>query len=144
MKNMKSITRCTRLAAVTLALLAMAGCASFPMFWGPDPASGEWEGDWYVQGNERPLGVVRATVERVSKDEWRADFYAEFGGGFGNYESKLVGHREGNAIVFAGAEDLGETEGGIFTFTSRVENDEFLVDYSALAYKGTVVMTRVE
>ena len=45
-----------------------------------DTASGSWEGHWYVGESTTAAGVLNCEIERVSKEEWKAVFYAEFGG----------------------------------------------------------------
>ena len=56
-------------------------------------------------------------------DEPRDNAYPKAGvshatfGGFGEYDVRLEGQRDGDKVVFDGAVDLGETSGGVFDWT---------------------------
>lgn len=129
-----------------LALLSVAllnGCASWP-WGGKDDVSGNYEGHWFVGNSERPAGGLNATI---TPGEKRGEFLAKFDAEFGQratYEVDLAGHREGEKVVFAGEEDLGEASGGVFAWKGEIDNGVFNGSYTSKFVNGTFKMTKVE
>lgn len=107
-----------------------------------DPASGRWEGSWYIMKIEKPLGGLNCDIERTGPDEWKAVFEAEFGQ-TALYKIPLTGRRDRNRVVFGGDVDLGAASGGVFNWTGEADGRKFNGRYTSLYYKGTFSMDRV-
>lgn len=140
-----TLRRARLLAAVVLPALALAGgCQSMRIFGGGDPATGTWEGSWYIGSSEQPGGPLTAVVESAGKDQWLAVFMAGFGqGAEGTYNVDIKGRREGDRIVFGGQTDQGENSGGIYTFSGTIERNLFQGQYEAgPIFRGRFVMQR--
>lgn len=108
-----------------------------------DPASGRWEGDWFIMKIQKPLGGLNCDIERTGPDEWKAEFEAEFGQ-TAIYRIPLTGRRDRNRVVFGGDVDLGAASGGVFTWTGDADGKEFNGTYTSLYYKGTFKLHRVD
>ena len=148
MKHSKVIRRARLLAAAALlpALALAGGCQSMSLFGGGDPATGTWEGSWYIGSGEQPGGALTAVVEPAGKGQWLAVFKATFGqGAEGTYDVDIAGRREGDRIVFGGQTDQGENSGGIYTFSGTIEGDLFQGQYEAgPIFRGRFVMHRAD
>lgn len=108
-----------------------------------DTASGSWEGHWYVGESTSAAGVLNCEIERVDKDEWKAVFYAEFGGE-ATYNVELSGRRGEGAVVFGGKVDLGQTSGGVFDWGGEADGVVFKGKYTSQFINGWFEMKKVE
>lgn len=132
---------------VVVLMLAMAvvagGCAHTRESAPVDTVTGYYEGHWYGPNPDRPLGELTATIVPAGPNTWDATFFATYGG-FGEYEVPMQGQREGDKVLFGGDMDLGETAGGVFTWTGEIEGDQFNGVYTSKGISGTFRMTRAE
>lgn len=130
--------------SVLLAALMLAGCAhtresSAAM----DAVSGYYAGHWYGPNPEKALGTLDCTITAKGEDAWDAHFVATFGE-VGEYEVPLEGKRTEGKVLFGGAVDLGESEGGVFEWTGEIVDEVFNGEYTARGYTGTFKMTKTE
>lgn len=121
------------IAALLLAMVLGSGCQSKPNF--------QWAGTW--QSNEPGHnGDLYCSVDQVSDQQWQAQFTGYCGRYFA-YDITMQGYREGDAIVFKDQVDLGESDGGVYEWTGRIEGEQFKGQYESLAGKqGTFTMAR--
>jgi len=106
-----------------------------------DMVSGYYAGDWFGPNPEKSLGSLNCTITAKGADTWHAHFVATFGE-VGEYEVPLEGKRVDGKVVFGGAVDLGESEGGVFEWGGEIVGDEFNGEYKASGYVGTFRMTK--
>lgn len=130
-----------RVAIALLCALVLAGCATTDGGGGADTVSGYFEGNWYGPNADKPLGELNCTAMKSGADAWDAVFAATFGG-FGEYEVPLEGKRDGDKVVFGGEMDLGELQGGVFTWNGEIVGDEFNGSYTSKMISGTFRMKR--
>ncbi len=142
MHMMKNIGRFGAMSVLSALIFALGpGCAL--MSEAPDPASGRWEGHWYLGKATQPAGVLNADITSTGRDSWNAVFYAEFGGA-ATYEVRLPGHRDGERVVFEGEIDLGAASGGVFTWSGGIDGDVFSGVYTSRLPSGTFKLERAE
>lgn len=98
-----------------------------------------WQGTWEADDKSHN-GELRSTVKQVDGEKWEARF-----SGYCNrqfvYDVKMQGKRDGEKVVFEGKADLGEKDGGVYTWTGEMIGDKFTGKYkSEKGKKGTFVM----
>lgn len=142
MNMMKKIARLGGMPVFSMLILAVLPACAL-MRDAPDPASGHWEGHWYLGKSTQPAGVLNADITSTGRDSWNAVFYAEFGGA-ATYEVRLPGHREGERVVFEGEIDLGAASGGVFTWSGGIDGDVFSGVYTSRLPSGTFKLDRAE
>lgn len=129
------------LFAVLLMGIVLPGCATLgDKSEGPD-ATGYYAGNWYGPNPEKPLGDLTCTITPGETGNWDALFFATFGG-VGEYEVDLEGTTQGDAIVFQGSVDLGETSGGVFDWNGTIVGDQFNGTYTSKFINGTFKMDK--
>jgi hypothetical protein len=119
-------------------VMLSAGCQSRQK---PAAAAQHWSGTWKAQGVDYG-GPLQCVATPLDDTRWRATFTG-FGGRDFLYEIAMHGQREGDRIVFAGEVDLGDKDGGVFTWTGAIDGDTFSGEYtSKKGARGTFTMTR--
>ena len=94
---MKRLLTSATLAIVVVLTAAafVGGCGHLREGGAPDVISGFYDGDWYGRNAEEPLGELTCTIVRRDGETWDATFSATFGG-FGEYDVRLEGRRDGD------------------------------------------------
>lgn len=134
-------TLATLASVVLLAAVLSGGCGHMREGGSPDIVSGFYDGDWYGPNAERPLGELTCTIVPRDAETWDATFSATFGG-FGEYEVRLEGRRDGAKVVFEGSIDLGETSGGVFDWAGEIVDERFTGSYTSRFINGTFRMVK--
>src|SRR5581483_3926322 len=102
---------------------------------------GEWTGIW---GPFTPSESAKMTKDQckqldckvVRKDGgWQATFQGECGRPY-KYIITMHGRQAGDAVLFKGAADLGEKDGGVYDWVGRATNNEFVGFYTSAKYTG--------
>ena len=120
-----------------------SGCAHLGQSGGKADAAGYYAGHWYGPNPNTPLGELTCTITSAGGGNYDALFFATFGG-MGEYEVPLKGSTEGEAVVFNGSVDLGETSGGVFDWKGSIVNEVFNGSYTSKFINGTFKMTKTE
>lgn len=137
---LRSASRLLMLAFALGSTVGIASCSR--LFAKPfDPASGNWKGHWFVGNATKPAGGLDCVIQKPVKGEWKAEFDAEFGQR-ARYQVDLVGHREGDKVVFGGQVDLGAASGGVFDWSGEIAGNEFNGKYTSKAISGTFKLTK--
>lgn len=92
-----------------------------------------WAGTWQAADGEHG-GELRCVALHVEGDRWEATF-----SGYCNrqfvYEVKMQGRQVGETINFTGKADLGDKDGGIYTWMGELANDRFKGSYRSASGK---------
>ena len=126
---------------VIFTAVLISGCGHLREAGPSDRVSGHYDGNWYGPNVEQPLGELSCVIVRRDGETWDATFSASFGG-FGEYDLRLEGRRDGDKVVFGGSIDLGETSGGVFDWSGEIRDELFTGSYSSRFISGTFRMTK--
>jgi hypothetical protein len=108
-----------------------------------DATPTRWAGTWVDHRRENYGGDLQCDARQVADDRWAARFYGNCGRDY-SYQLDLVGTRDGEQIKFEGDVDLGEADGGVYTWIGYIQGDQFVGDYESAAGKaGSFAMTRL-
>jgi hypothetical protein len=127
-------------SAAVFAIL-FSGCAYFERAQS-DPATGQWEGSWYVGNSTQPAGGLKADVTRTGPNQWEAIFDAEYGQQ-SRYQVVMPGKLQDGVVIFQGDVDLGQASGGVFNWSGRIEGDTFNGVYTSRGISGTFKLNRI-
>ncbi|GJM24775.1 MAG: hypothetical protein DHS20C16_11900 [Phycisphaerae bacterium] len=88
----------------------------------------DWTGTWKSQGSG-PGGKLECVVEPLDGEQWKATFTGYCNREFA-YKVQMDGRQKKKNIFFQGHADLGETDGGTYTWTGQIKGDTFVGIYS--------------
>ncbi|QDT38287.1 hypothetical protein [Stratiformator vulcanicus] len=129
-----------RIAILAACLLMPVGIVSSA---GAAEPSLKWVGTWAAEGKEEHCKELRCEAEQVDGDQWKAKFTGVCSEKFCFYV-EMNGKAVGEKIIFSGETDLGEDNGGLYTWSGEIVGDEFKGQYAASAgKKGTFEMKPV-
>lgn len=115
-----------------LIMLGLLGCQKTTRYvgtWqqGPDPNHG---------------GVLNCTVKQIKDTKYKAHFHGTCGRAY-SYRLTLDGYKNGEAVIFSGLADLGQADGGKYTWTGTLNGAEFNGGYeNPEGGKGTFELQR--
>lgn len=109
---------------------------------------GRWTGEWQPSGaanastarghgRKEIVCVVQARGDGV----WHATFEGESGHAY-KFNVEMHGRQERDAVLFKGAVDLGEQNGGVFDWLGRATERQFVGYYSSAHYTGVFSLKR--
>ncbi len=90
--------------------------------------SSEWSGTWKSEGRG-PGGKLECVVIPGDDELWRATFTGYCNREFA-YKVRMDGRKKAKTIFFQGQADLGEADGGVYTWTGQISGDTFVGFYS--------------
>ncbi len=102
----------------------------------------DWSGTWNSEGRG-PGGKLECVVEPVDSELWKATFTGYCNREFA-YKVNMDGRKKKKLIFFQGQADLGEADGGVYTWTGQISGDTFVGYYSGAKGKkaGNFLMSR--
>mgnify|MGYP001358705057 CR=1 FL=1 len=102
----------------------------------------KWSGSWVDLRAEDHGGDLHCVANQMDDATWKARFSGFCGRDFA-YDIEMHGRQKGDKVVFAGDVDLGEEDGGVYTWTGHMAGDQFVGQYATKDGKaGTFEMTR--
>ena len=114
-------------------VFVMVGCQS---------RTERWSGVWIDERAEDHGGDLHCVARQIDETTWKAKFSGFCGRQFA-YDIQMDGRREGDEVVFAGDVDLGEEDGGVYSWSGSMAGDRFDGQYATKEGKaGTFQMTR--
>lgn len=131
--------------ALLLLTLALTGCSSicFTAECGQsDPSLSQWTGTWTDTRVDDHGGDLHCEARQTGAGSWEARFYGNCGREY-SYEIDMVGQLDGERVRFEGDVDLGEADGGVYTWVGHIDGDTFNGEYTTAAGKaGKFEMSR--
>ncbi len=131
----------------TICLLA-ASCSTSQKSQIEDPeqpvtVAGKWEGIWWYAGKESEGQRLSCVCVPIGQNQWTATFDAEYGQRT-LYTFDIQGEKQGNTVVFSGAVDLGEENGGVYHWQGIAQGDTFTGKYKSQYNQGGFQMEKVD
>jgi hypothetical protein len=97
------------------------------------PPAASWEGTW--EAADPPHGgELRCTVRQLDGEQWEGKFTGYCDRQFA-YEVQMQGRRDGDSILFKGDADLGDKDGGRYSWTGRIVGEAFVGEYKSTSGK---------
>jgi len=144
MRNLCLMLACAALLAGCSSICFKGKCGEPTAVSDVDPNATTWSGTWKDTRADDHGGDLHCTASPTNEDgtAWTARFYGMCSREF-EYHVDLEGKAEGDKIVFSGDVDLGEKDGGVYTWSGAIEGDTFNGEYSTVRGKaGFFEMTR--
>lgn len=80
-------------------------------------------------------------VAQLASGDYEATFEGECGRPY-NHIVRMTGRAAGGSVLFKGATDLGEKDGGVYDWIGRASDKEFVGFYISATYTGTFTLAR--
>ena len=128
-----------QMTALALTLVLAAGCQSTQT---AAQSQTRWAGTWKDTRVANHGGELQCSAQKTGDNQWAARFYGNCGREY-SYEVPMAGTSDGKRVAFEGTVDLGEKDGGVYTWNGHMEGDKFVGEYSTARGKaGVFEMTR--
>jgi hypothetical protein len=102
-------------------------------------AVAKWEGTWQAKGSQQ-CKELKCVARPVGDDQWQATFTGVCDRRF-SFQVKMRGRSMGDKVVFEGNTDLGEENGGTYTWRGAIIGELFSGKYQSTGGKqGTFEM----
>ncbi len=119
---------------VIVAGFILTGCQSIEI--------SRWSGSWVDERSSDHGGDLRCISRRLDETNWQATFSGFCGREFG-YDIEMHGRQDDSAVKFDGEVDLGEEDGGVYTWTGVMQGNYFDGEYATRTGKaGSFAMVR--
>lgn len=104
--------------------------------------AGTWNGTWWYGDRVDEGQPLSCTCTQIGPNQWTATFDAQYGGR-SLYTFDITGKKDGDAVLFEGAVDLGADHGGVYQWTGAARGDTFTGEYSSEKAEGAFRMSKV-
>jgi len=102
--------------------------------------SAEWTGTWESRGSH--AGTLACRAWRVGADSWKAEFTGYCNREFA-YRVEMLGKETGDLVEFSGEANLGEADGGVFTWKATMTSHDLTGEYGTKGGKaGSFALTK--
>jgi hypothetical protein len=127
---------------VMCVVLLLSNCQSAGKMNGSETTvTGTWSGTWWYGDKVDEGQPLSCTCEQIGANQWTATFDAQYGGR-SLYTFDITGKRVGDAVMFEGAVDLGQDQGGVYHWKGEARGETFTGEYTSTRTQGAFKMSR--